>query len=373
MQIAFLITDLDYGGAERQLISVSTGLKERGWNIGVISMLPPQAFTENLEQSGISVETLNMRRGVPDPRAAFTLARLLREWRPEILLTFMFHANLLGRIIGRWVGIPVIISSVRTENFGGIWRKWIMRLTDWMGDITTTNSNLVAGNLIKQEVVPKGRIRVIPNGLVLDKYTDSGFDPYAIRHDLAVPQEAFLWLAVGRLEEAKDYPNLLNAFKMAREAGSDSYLCIAGQGSLLTFLEQETIDLGIDDKVRFLGLRRDIPALLQAADGFVLSSAWEGLPNALIEAMAAGKPVVATRVGGVPEVVKDGVSGYLVPPRDTKALAEAMTRIMCHTERQRESMGRAGRAWIEANYTLEHVVDSWEALFYELLATKGRF
>ncbi len=368
--LVFLITGLDYGGAETQLVNLVTRLKERGWDVRVVSMLPPQTFTDELEQAGIPLATLNMRRGVADPRAVFRLVKMLREWKPWILTSFMFHANLLGRIAGRLAGVPINISSVRTENMGGALRERVMRLTDWMGDITITNCRIVADSLTKQGVVPAERVCVIPNGLVLDKFVVTNSNKQEVRRDLGVAEEDFLWLAVGRLEEPKDYPNLLQAFRIVVNK-YEAQLYVAGQGSLTEDLERQAIKLGISDRVVFLGLRRDIPQLLEAADGFVLSSAWEGLPNTVMEAMAAAKPVVATNVGGVPELVQDGKTGYIVPPRNPEALALAMEKMMALSHEERSEMGKAGRAHIEANYSLERVVDQWEELYKELLQKKG--
>ena len=368
--IMILITGLDYGGAETQLVNLATKLKERGWDVRVVSMLPPHAFTEELNEAGIPLATLNMRRGVADPRAVFRLVKMLREWKPWILTSFMFHANLLGRIAGRLAGVPINISSVRTENMGGALRERAMRLTDWMGDITITNSRIVADSLTKQGVVPAERVCVIPNGLVLDKFVVTNSNKQEVRRDLGVAEEDFLWLAVGRLEEPKDYPNLLQAFRIVLNK-YEAQLYVAGQGSLTEDLERQAIKLGISDRVVFLGLRRDIPQLLEAADGFVLSSAWEGLPNTVMEAMAAAKPVVATNVGGVPELVQDGKTGYIVPPRNPEALALAMEKMMALSHEERCEMGKAGRAHIEANYSLDRVVDQWENLYKELLQKKG--
>ena len=368
--LVFLITGLDYGGAETQLVNLVTRLKERGWDVRVVSMLPPQTFTDELEQAGIPLATLNMRRGVADPRAVFRLVKMLREWKPWILTSFMFHANLLGRIAGRLAGVPINISSVRTENMGGALRERVMRLTDWMGDITITNCRIVADSLTKQGVVPAERVCVIPNGLVLDKFVVTNSNKQEVRRDLGVAEEDFLWLAVGRLEEPKDYPNLLQAFRIVVNK-YEAQLYVAGQGSLTEDLERQAIKLGISDRVVFLGLRRDIPQLLQAADGFVLSSAWEGLPNTVMEAMAAAKPVVATSVGGVPELVQEGKTGYIVPPRNPEALALAMEKMMALSHEERCEMGKAGREHIEANYSLDRVVDQWEKLYMELLQKKG--
>lgn len=370
-QIVFLITGLAYGGAETQLVNLATSLKKRGWEVRVVSMLPPQAFTEELKEAGIPLLTLNMRRGVADPRAVFRLVKMLREWRPQILTSFMFHANLLGRIAGRLAGVPIVVSSIRNENFGGSRRDRVLRMTDWMGEISTTNSNLAADKLVKRGVMPADKIRVIPNGLVLDKFTVKDSSRVGLRQQLGITEDEFLWLAVGRLEEQKDYSNLLQAFKIIIQDGHKAQLRVAGQGPLLENLQRQSINLGISDRVVFLGLRRDIPSLLDAADGFVLSSAWEGLPNVVMEAMAAAKPVVATCVGGVPELVQEGVNGYIVPPGDSEVLAAAMVKMMALPEAERQAMGRAGRVHIEANYSLERVVDQWEELYRELLQRKG--
>jgi len=369
--VMFLITGLAYGGAETQLVNLAISLKKRGWEVRVVAMLPPQAFTEELKEAGIPLLILNMRRGVADPRAVFRLVKMLREWRPQILTSFMFHANLLGRIAGRLAGVPIVVSSIRNENFGGSRRDRVLRMTDWMGEISTTNSNLAADKLVKRGVVPRERIRVIPNGLVLDKFTVKNSSRTEFRQQLGIIERDFLWLVVGRLEEQKDYSNLLQAFKIIIQDGHEAQLRVAGQGPLLENLQRQSINLGISDRVVFLGLRRDIPSLLDAADGFVLSSAWEGLPNVVMEAMAAAKPVVATCVGGVPELVQEGVNGYIVPPGDSEALAAAMVKMMALSEAERQAMGRAGRAHIKANYSLERVVDQWEELYKGLLQRKG--
>jgi glycosyltransferase involved in cell wall biosynthesis len=184
--------------------------------------------------------------------------------------------------------------------------------------------------------------------------------------------DAFLWLAVGRLEPPKDYANLLDAAAHLQTTAKDNWvICVAGQGPLLAELRSRADSLGIADRVRFLGVRKDIPDLMNAADGYVMSSAWEGMPMVLLEAAATGLPIVATDVGGNREVVLDGNTGFLVPPKDPEALAETMLHVMALSRDERGRLGEAGRTHVESNYSLDQIVERWEALYHELLARSG--
>jgi glycosyltransferase involved in cell wall biosynthesis len=144
-------------------------------------------------------------------------------------------------------------------------------------------------------------------------------------------------------------------------------LLIAGRGPLLDELQQQARQLGIASQVMFLGVREDIAGLLAAADGFVLSSAWEGMPNVVMEAQAAARPVVATQVGGVPELVEDGKNGLLAPPADPAALSETMRRLMMLSPEQRQQMGLSGRHHVATHYSRAAMAGRWMALYRELL------
>jgi glycosyltransferase involved in cell wall biosynthesis len=184
-------------------------------------------------------------------------------------------------------------------------------------------------------------------------------------------ETAFAWLAVGRLDVQKDYPNLLRAFTQVAQEREEAVLLIAGDGPLRPAMENLAHEMGLGERVRFLGIRRDVPALMNAADAFVLSSAWEGFGLVIAEALACKLPVVVTDSGGPREVVDNGRVGFLVPPRDPDALAQAMARLMNLPEAERRRMGELGREYVEANYSLDRVVDQWEALYTELLARNG--
>ena len=370
LSVLFLITGLAYGGAETQLVNLATSLKKRGWEVRVVSMLPPQAFTEELKEAGIPLSILNMRRGVADPRAVFRLVKILREWRPDIVHSHMIHANLLARVTRLFYKIPVLISTAHNIDEGGRWREIAYRLTDSLADLTTNVSQAAVERYIRVGAAPKDKIIFVPNGIDISRFKPDRDTGWRLRNELGI-DNYFVWLAVGRFEAAKDYPNMLQAFKMVVDKKQDTLLLLAGQGSLLEETRKLANELDLEDKVRFLGVRRDVPDLMNAADAYVMSSAWEGMPMVLLEAEACGLPVVATDVGGNSEVILNNKSGYIVPPGDSEALAAAMMKMMALPEAERRAMGRAGRAHIEANYSLERVVDQWEELYRELLQRKG--
>lgn len=370
LKVAFLSTGLAYGGAETQLVNLATRLKKRGWDVRVVSMLPPQAFTEELAAAGIPFATLNMRRGVPDPQAVFRLAKILRQWRPDIVHSHMVHANIMARVTCIFCRVPVVISTAHNINEGGRWREIAYRITDPLADLTTNVSWAAVNRYIKVGAVPKNKIVFMPNGVDTQRYRSNPDARLRLRKELEL-DGYYIWLAVGRFEEQKDYPNLLRAFKRVIDKRVEAVLLIAGQGTLFEEMRAMAYSLELAEKVRFLGVRRDVPELMSAADAYVMSSAWEGLPMVLLEAAACELPIVATDVGGNSEIVLDGTSGFIVPPRDPEALAAAMLKMMSLSEDERRAMGRAGRAHIEANYSLDRVVDQWENLYQDLLRKKG--
>jgi glycosyltransferase involved in cell wall biosynthesis len=171
--------------------------------------------------------------------------------------------------------------------------------------------------------------------------------------------DAFVWLAVGRLAAAKDYPNMLRAFAIVRKTHPNARLWIAGEGNIFS------LELVENSGVQLLGLRHDVVELMDAADGYVLSSAWEGMPLAVGEAMAMEKPVVATDVGGVRELVDE--TGCVVPARDSDALANAMLKVMAMEEKERRAIGKAERERIHWHFSMRAKADEWERLYSELM------
>ena len=370
-RVMHVTTGLSYGGAETQLKNVALCLKQRKWSLSVVSMLPPGAYVDELKAAGICVYDLRMRRKVPDPRAVLRLASIVRRECPLVVHAHMIHANLLARITRLFVSIPALICTAHNITEGGRARELAYRLTDPLADLTTQVSEACRQRYIQVGAVPPHKIISIPNGIDTSRFQPSPTIRQAVREQLGCAPDAFVWLTVGRLEPVKNHLGLLSAFREVAAVHPHARLLIAGQGPLQAATEQRIVELGLADRVRLLGLRRDIPDLLNAADAFVLPSLWEGMPLTLLEASATALPIVATDVGGNSEVVLESKTGYLVPVRDTAALAEAMLRVMRLSDADRFTMGQAGRAHVVQNFDLERVVDRWEALYRELLQQKG--
>lgn len=370
MKVLLLSTSMGMGGADQQLLSAAGTLRDRGWNARIVALTALGPMGLQAREQGIPTDSLEMPRGVPDPRGVIRLVRLLRSWKPEILHSHMVHANLMARIFRPIAPVPVLISTIHSIQAGGRARLLGYRLTDRLADCTTIVSETAATRYLTLGAVSRKRLRVIPNGVDTGRFRPLPEARAGLRRELGLG-DAFAWLAVGRFEEAKDYPNMLAAFATLAVRRPDSVLLLVGRGSLQQQAEQLARSLGLGEQVRFLGVRRDVPELMSAADGYVLSSAWEGMPVVLLEAGAAGIPIVATAVGGNREVVRDGETGFMVPPRDPAALAGAMQRLQELPSDGRRQLGQRGRAHIESHYALPHIVDLWEEMYRDLLSRRG--
>jgi glycosyltransferase involved in cell wall biosynthesis len=371
MKILLLSTSMGMGGADKQLLSAAQEMLARGHEVRIVSLTALGPMGLEARSSGIPTESLEMPRTVPDPRGLIRLARLVRAWRPDVVHSHMVHANLMARVLRLFVGFPVLVSTIHNINEGGRLRMAAYRLTNALVDHMTIVSEAAADRFVGDRIVPRELLTVVPNGVDTDRFLEVPAGARdSLRRSLALDAE-FVWLAVGRFEVAKDYPNLLRAFQRVRERSPQAVLALVGRGSLQADTEGLAQALGLGKSVRFLGVRQDVPEVMSAADGYVMSSAWEGMPIVLLEAASAGVPIVATAVGGNHEVVQDEVSGFLVPPRDDEALAGAMLRLMALPEAERHAMGERGREHVRTHYGLSRVVDRWEALYAQVRARKG--
>jgi glycosyltransferase involved in cell wall biosynthesis len=371
-RILLLSTDMGMGGgAEEQVIHLAVSLHRRGWTTRIVSMLPPSPMPPDFDYSAIPVDHLGLRRGIPDPRSIFRFAAILRKFQPDVVHSHMNHANLLARAARLISPTPVVLGTLHALNMAGVDRdhtrlfELAHRWTDFLSEETTAICHAAADYYRQHRAVPPSKIRVVPNAIDTDRYSFNAQARAEIRSELQLGDQ-FTWLAVGRLELVKAYPTLLRAFAKLDRAVAGSLL-ICGEGSVRSELKTLAADLGILPRVRFLGLRKDIPRVLSAADAFTLSSDSEGLPLVLLQAAAAGLPIVATNVGGNAEVVVDGCNGRLVPAGDPERFAHAMAQILALSPEARRAMGESGRVRVQSTFQTTSVVDRWEQIYAELL------
>lgn len=370
MRIVTVLTSLGMGGAEKQALAVAERMAKRGHAVALLVLRPRVA-----EEWPTTFEPvhLDVRKTPVSVLAGLKRAhRFLREFRPDVIHSHSFHANIFTRLLRIPVPRLAVVSTVHNIYEGGRARMLAYRLTDRLSRRTVAVSQAAADRFVRLKAVAERRCLVLANGIDTVEFTPNAQRRASARSAMGTAQAAahqgFIWLAAGRITSAKDYPNLLRAFAKVRAHRSDALLWIAG-GCLsaeLARLKELSAQLDLGDSVRWLGLRRDMPAQLDAADGFVSASAWEGMPLAVGEAMAMEKPVVATDVGGVRELV--GNAGVLVPAGNPEALAEAMLATIERSGEVREQIGRAARERILRHFSVDASADAWEALYRELLA-----
>jgi len=365
MRILHLLTSLGVGGAEKLVLALADRMSKRGHTVAILVLRPRLA--EQLTTSHTVIH-LDMRKSPLSVVGAVARGhRFLREFKPEIVHSHGFHGNIVARVFHLLRASPKPVSTIHNVYEGGRLRMLAYRLTDPLSRLTTAVSAAAAGRFIKLRAVPARKCIVLANGIDITQFTSDPGRRARTRASMNAGDD-FVWLAAGRIVPAKDYPNLLRAFAHVRAEIPGTMLCIAGESADAAEygrLRQLAEELGIEKRTKFLGLRRDLPALFDATDGFVLASAWEGMPLAVAEAMAMEKPVVATDVGGTRELVAD--CGTLVPPHDPHTLAEAILGLMRTRPDVRLSLGHAARARIAAHFTIDAKATAWESLYIRSL------
>ena len=369
IKVVHFITELDRGGAQMALYRLLRHTDRQKFAPHVVCLYNGhKVVAQQIRQLGIPVTDLGMR-GQWRLDALWRLYRLLRRERPFLLHTWMFHANIPGRVLGRLAGVPVIISAERTMGQEGRLRRALNRLTSRLPDSIICVSQQVADFAAQEIGLPPAKLSVIRNGIDLTQF-DNLPDPQTARAEFGLPARGKLIAAIGRPRQVKGYTFLLLAFAQIAPAYPGLYLIFVGDGPEKRPLQTAAAQLPGANRVHFLGDQQDIPRLLAGLDILVLPSHWEGLPNVVLEAMAAGLPVVATAVGGTPELVIHNQTGLLVPPQSPEALAQAISQLLDHPEKAAQ-MGQNGRQRAAAQFTIERMVQQTEALYNRLLTEKN--
>ena len=358
-RLLILVTDLEVGGVPLLIKNIALGLDGRDFEVHVACLSPPGPIFEELAASGIPTYALNAR-GPQDFIVAFRLAKLLSCLRPDVLFTALVHANFMGRLVGRLLGIRRIFSSIHTVEKEKRWHLQLENLFCRLSNKTVCVSNAVYRQVKEVCHAPLNQLELILNGVDVEDFNK--IEESSIKIPGLFPDRTVL-IFVGRLDAVKGVDVLIRAVSILNEKMDTIHLLIVGDGAIRSELEALTTKLNLSDKVSFLGTRRDIPSLLRLADIKVMPSYWEGLPVSAIEAMAAGIPVIASNVEGLNEVVRESVTGILVPPGNPEMLAKAIVRCAANPQLC-EEMGKNGKKVAMRDFSFQRMITSYKHLFY---------
>lgn len=358
MKILFVITGLGMGGAEHVVANLADGLVNRGHEVKVAYLTGEALVLPN--NKSIEVVAIGMKGKADFVSAYFKLRKLVKDFAPDVVHSHMVHANLMSRLLRLKIKIPKLVCTAHSTNEGGRLRMLSYRITDKLADVSTNVSQKAVDEFITKGAVKQGRMLAIPNGIDVNTFFYSSNTRDAIRNELNITDKKII-LAVGRLDIQKDYPNLLQAIYLLSQQRDDFKVFIVGDGPLKSKLSLLVKTLKIDSFVEFLGIRRDVPALMSATDLFVLSSVWEGFGLVVAEAMACERVVVATDCGGVSEVV--GSNGFLLEPQNSPLLADSLNNALNLNELEQSEIGVAARQRVVDFYSLDANIDAYLELY----------
>jgi glycosyltransferase involved in cell wall biosynthesis len=366
---AMMIPGLDrVGGAEQQTIWLAKGLRRRGWRVSVVALSGTGGtVAADLAHADVSFLSLQMRKGLADPRGWLRFQRWLWREQPDVLHAHLPHAAWLARWSRLAAPVPLVVDTLHSFSTGAMGRHFGYACSLWLTDHVTAVSEATAASHLAAGMVSESRLSVVWNGIDVNRWQPDARARLKAREELGVKDD-FLWLAVGRLEALKDYPCLLRAMTRTPERAQLLVLGVGPQEGRLTELAEW---LGLKRRVRFAGFEPNVVRWMRAADGFVLSSRYEGLPMVLLEAGACGLPVVATDVPGTREVVVDGETGWLTPAGDAEQLAKTMMKLMRMPSEARYATGERARKHVARKFSLEAALDRWERLYANLLEWKS--
>jgi glycosyltransferase involved in cell wall biosynthesis len=366
LRVVMLIESVSGGGAERFTVGLARAIEAEGCDVVVCASRDAGRNRDPIAHAaGVRVLMLGRRRTL-SPLAWLPLVRHLRRERVDVLHSHMFGSNVWAVLIGRLARVPVVIATEHSWTYEG---QRLRKLLDgyWIGRLATAFvavSPEDARRMVAIERVPARRVRTIATGLLRDP-AELQTAPGDLREELGLAPGTPLVGAVAMLRPMKAVDVLVEAFARLRQRVPEAHLAVAGDGPLRSEVEAQVAALGVGDAVHLLGVREDVANVLRSLDVVVMPSDSEGSPIALIEAMVAGRAIVASCVGGMPWILDDGRCGVLVPPRAPEALAHAVTDLLGDPAR-RDELGARARRRARADFTLESVAGQWAELYREL-------
>lgn len=374
-KIFYLVDSFNIGGTETQAVELARRMDPAKYDITLACLLKDGPLLERLDGSSVNIVEFHPKGGIDSPRGFYQLARMvayLRRGRFDVIHAHDLWSNMIGLVAGKLAGVPVIVTSQRDLSHADWYRstrkKWL-RKAQSASSAVLTNARMIREGLVNQEGLAADKVRVIYNGVDLDRFKSSP----SLRAKLFPGAErAKLIVLVGNMHtDVKGQPTLIAAAPEVVARVPQAQFVLVGDGEKRKDFEAAAQAAGVGPNFMFLGRRTDVADILAACDIAVLPSAAEGMPNAVLEYMAAGLPVVATAVGGNLEVISDGATGLLVPPHDSVALAQALARLL-DDDVLALRLARRGRELVEQRFSFERLTGEVGALYEELLQAKGR-
>jgi glycosyltransferase involved in cell wall biosynthesis len=373
VQIALVITELDSGGAEQSFVELATRLDRARYTPRVMSLAPYRRrgeltpLAERLLAAGIDVQTCDAQHWLETPSVLRQLSRWLRSQSPGVLQTFLLHANVLGALAARRASVPVVVGGIRVAERRGSARNLVTRLGSRWTDQFVCVSQSVANFAAEHEKIPRDKLTVIHNGVDWQRFAHA--QPIDRDH-LFVSNSGPVVAWIGRLDPQKDPLWLIERIPALLRHAPGAQFLLVGQGPLEGACHQRIRELNLAAHCRLLGFRRDIPELLRAVDLVVSTSRWEGLPNVLLESMAAGRPVVASDVEGVRELLGELSSAQIYPAQDADPFVSRAARFL--TDPAHAAHYAAANQKRAAQFDWQHMVEQYQALYDRLVKTNPK-
>lgn len=350
------------------LLELVTGLDRSKYRPVVVTLAVEGPLAASFRDIGVDIHCLGMTRIVQAPHVLLKAARLMRRLRPSIVHGVMFYGDLTARLLRLFGTTPHVVSAVHSTYIGGRWSELAMRATDHLTDAVTAVSRAVAEAQIANGSIVPQKVSVIENGIDFGRFkAPSQSELERLKSQLDIQPRDRVLLCVGRLVPEKNHALLLRVFARVAAREPNAKLLLVGYGHLDAELRAQCAKLGLQDRVVFAGQVSPVGPVFFLAELFVLASWLEGLPLVVLEAMAAGCPMVLTAVGGIPEVVQDGRTGLLVPANDEPALEAALLRMLDASPEQKQVWASAARQEAQRRFSMERMVERTQAVYERIL------